>query len=115
MVCRARVVSAKTGAYSVLKSRTATIRCWWAGGVLPPDLYVGSEAIVVGKLVTYDNGEVWRLSDALMIRADANWRDVMEPVFRRLNEYIVDPAEYVPKEVIDMYRYRKPMRFKRNP
>jgi hypothetical protein len=105
-VFRGRVQYAKNGHYSVLKTRTATLRVWWAGGILPPDVFVGQIVCAVGKIVTYDNGRDWRVSDALPLAGDS-WHEIMEPVFRRLFMFAGDPAEWCPKEVIDMYRKRR--------
>jgi hypothetical protein len=107
-VFRGRVQFARNGAYSVLKTKTATIRVWWAGAILPPDIYVGDMVCVVGKIVTYDNGRDWRITDALPLNVGgAPWGEMMEPIFRRLFMFAGDPAEWCPKEVIDMYRKRR--------
>ena len=104
-VFRGRVQYAKNGHYSVLKTKTATVRVWWAGGILPPDVFVGQIVCVVGKIITYDNGRDWRVSDALPLEGE--WHEIMEPLFRRLFMFAGDPAEWCPKEVIDMYRNRR--------
>ncbi len=65
--------------------------------------------MAVGKIITYDNGRDWRVSDALPLSGE-EWRPLMSPIFRRLFEFAGDPAEWCPKEVIDMYRYRRQYR-----
>lgn len=107
IVFRGRVQRAKLGKASLVKTKTATIRVWWAGGVLPPNIYEGQKVRVVGKIVTYDDGRDWRVSDALILTE--SWKTVMEPVFERLWMFCLDPAEYCPKDVIDMYRFRRPL------
>lgn len=103
---RGRVQSAKNGHYSLLRTKTATVRVWWAGGIVPPEVFVGQVVCVAGKIITYDNGRDWRVSDALHLSGDS-WYGIMEPIFRRLFMYAGDPAEWCPKEVIDMYRKRR--------
>lgn len=103
---RGRVQYAKTGHFSLIRTKTATVRVWWAGGVLPPDVFVGQLVCVVGKIVTYDNGRDWRVSDALPLQGES-WQEIMKPVFQRLFMFAGDPAEWCPKEVIDMYRNRR--------
>ena len=60
----------------------------------------------VGKIITYDAGRDWRVSDALPLGGD-DWKPIMKPIYRRLFEYTSDPADWAPKEIIDMYRYRR--------
>lgn len=98
------MVWAKSGKYSILRTKTATLRVWWAGGVLPPDIFVGHKVRVVGKIVTYDDGRDFRVSDAIPLTE--SWKEVMDPIFERLWLFAADPAEWVPQEVIDMYRKR---------
>lgn len=79
---------------------------WWAGGILPPDIYVGQMVCIVGKIITYDNGRDWRVSDALPL-LNESWYEIMKPIYQRLFLFAGDPAEWCPKEVIDMYRNRR--------
>jgi hypothetical protein len=74
--------------------------------VLPPDVFVGKMVIGVGRIVTYDEGRDWRVSDALPI-VGTEWPPLMRPIFERLFLHAADPAEWCPKEVIDMYRFRR--------
>src|SRR5689334_18266168 len=111
IVFRGRVQWHRSGKYSVVKTKTAILRVWWAGGMLPPDIFVGQKIRALGKLVTYDEGRDCRVSDALPLTE--SWKEVMEPVFRQLWMYCADPAEWVPREVLDMYRNRSPL--KRDP
>lgn len=62
--------------------------------------------IGVGKIITYDNGRDWRISDALPI-VGVEWPELMRPIFQRLHMFCADPAEWCPPEVIDMYRRRR--------
>ncbi len=82
------------------------MRVWWAGGALPPDVFVNQIVMGVGKIRTFDNGRDWEVSDALPLAGDT-WYGIMEPVFRQLFMFAADPAEWCPKEVIDMYRRRR--------
>lgn len=105
LVFRGRVQWSKYDTYSLVRTKTALLRVWWAGGVLPPDVFVGHTVCAVGKLVTYDNGRDWRITDALPMPHE--WKEIMRPVYRRLFEFCADPAEWCPKAVIDMYRFRR--------
>lgn len=105
VVFRGRVQWAKANTYSLIRTKSAILRVWWAGGVLPPDIYVGAMVCAVGKIVTYDNGRDWRVSDALPLIGE-DWPPLMRPIFQRLFMFAADPATWCPKEVIDMYRSR---------
>lgn len=87
----------------MVRTKTAILRVWWAGGVLPPDLFVGNMVCGVGKIITYDDGATWRVSDALPMREDEEWRHIMSPIFQRLFMFCRDPAEWCPPEVMQMY------------
>lgn len=107
VVFRGRVQSFKTGR-SVIQTKTARFLMWWAGGVLPPDIFVGQVIMGVGKLKTYDNGRSFVLSDVLYLTGDS-WNSMMQPIFKRLFMFAADPAEIegMPKEVIMMYRGKR--------
>lgn len=90
-----------------MRTKTAILRVWWAGGVLPPDLFVGNIVCGVGKIITYDNGESFRISDALPLRDDEEWRHIMAPIFQRLFMFARDPAEWAPKQVMQMYMKKR--------
>lgn len=79
---------------------------WWAGNILPPDVFVGEIVAACGKIVTYDNGRDWKISDALPLTGDT-WFEIMKPIYQRLFLFAGDPAEWCPKEVIDMYRFKR--------
>ena len=106
LVFRGRVLTVRSHGYSVVKTKTALLRVFWAGGELPPDIYAGSLVCAVGKVITYDNGRDWRVSDALPLVGE-DWSPMMKPIYERLFLFAADPAEWCPKEVINMYRYRR--------
>ena len=107
IVFRGRVQYAKNHFYSVVRTKSATLRVWWAGGIVPPDVYPGTYVMVAGKIVTYDNGKDHRVSDALLLNAAFSWKRIMVPVYQQLFRFSKDPANWVPKEVIDMYRFKR--------
>lgn len=88
---------------------------FWAGNILPPDVYVGQVVCVVGKVKTFDNGMDFRITDALPLIEGDPWHFIMAPIFQRLFMYARDPAEWVPKEVIDMYRNKRGWKSSRDP
>lgn len=102
IVFRGRIQWAKAGTYCLVKTKSANLRVYWAGGVLPPGIYVGRMVNAIGKIITYDQGRDWRVSDALPI--PANWAELMKPVFEYFEQHVADPAEWVPPEVLEMYR-----------
>lgn len=103
VVFRGRVQWAKANTYSLIRTKTALLRVWWAGGLLPPDIFVGSLVCAVGKIVTYENGRDWRVSDALPLFGE-EWKPMMAPIYERLFSFAADPADWVPQETLQMYR-----------
>lgn len=106
LVFRGRVQWCKANTYCVIRTKTALLRVWWAGGILPPDVFVGQLVMGVGKLKTWDSGRDWRIEDALPLQ-NTDWGSMMKPIYERLFMFAADPAEWCPKEVIDMYRFRR--------
>jgi hypothetical protein len=96
---------AKTGTYALVKTRSANLRVYCAGGILPPGVFVGRMVIGIGKIVTYEQGRDWRVSDALPIPTE--WLKLMRPVFRYFDKHVADVREWVPPEILEMYRTGK--------
>ena len=112
---RGRVQSAKNNHYSVIRTKSAVLRVWWAGGIVPPDVFPGTYVMAVGKIVTYDNGKDHRVSDALILNPAFSWKNIMNVIYQRLFKFSKDPAKWVPKEVIDMYRFKRGWKKSRDP
>lgn len=96
---------AKAGAPTLIKTRSANLRVYWAGGALPPNVFVGSQVVAVGKIITYDQGKIWRVSDAIPIASE--WKKFIGPLYRYLEKHAADPFEWIPPEVALMYRTGK--------
>jgi hypothetical protein len=100
-VFKGRIQWADPSGYSLIKTRTANLRVYWAGGVLPPDVFRGDYVCVMGKIVTYENGTVWRIGDALVI--DGDWPQVMHPILAQISQSTRDPAEWMDEEKLEKY------------
>lgn len=74
---------------------------YWAGGVLPPDVFVGDIVSVMGKIVTYENGTIFRIGDALVIEGE--WQESVRPAFAAISQKTRDPAEWMDEEQLEKY------------
>ena len=100
-VFRGRIQWADPKGYCLIKTRTAQLRVYWAGGVLPPDVFVGDTVSLMGKIVTYERGTIIRIGDALVIEGD--WPQVMHPVLAQISQATRDPAEWMDDEQLEKY------------
>lgn len=93
---------ARPDSYTLVRTKSAHLKVWWAGGALPPDVLVGKMVNVVGRVITYDGGRDWRISDALPI--PGSWKGILGPMFDYLAHFVADPAGWCSPEVLKMYR-----------
>lgn len=82
------------------------MRVWWVGGDLPPTVLVGQMVSAIGRIVTYDGGRDWRVSDALPLTA--TWESITGPLFDYLAEYAADPSGWCTPETIDRWAVKRP-------
>jgi len=101
IVFRGRIQWADPKGYALVKTRSAELRVYWAGGVLPPDVFVGHTVNAMGKIVTYERGTLHRVADALII--DSDWQETMQPIFAALSQKTRDPAEWMDDEQLEKY------------
>ena len=86
-----------------MRTNSANLRVWWSGGILPPDVFVGETVHFIGKLVTYDEGRVFRVSDALPFKGPF-WK-VVDPIYQYLFHFTRDPREWCPPEIIERQKW----------
>lgn len=101
----------KSGRYSVVLTRTAALRVFWAGNILPPTVFPHKMVCAVGKLVSYDEGREYRVMNAVPF-TQSFW-SVVGPIYRHLWQYLEDPGEWVsPEDLKNLrLRYRTPSQF----
>lgn len=99
-VFHGRVLWARAhSATTLIKTKTAILRVWWAGGVLPPVVFVGRNINGLGKIKTFNDGKIIQISDAIPFKA--NYWQVMEPVYMHLWRYLEDPREWCDPWLVD--------------
>lgn len=90
--------------YSLVRTRTANLRVWWAGGILPPSVFVGNKVNFIGRLITEDEGKRFKISDAIPFQGKY-WK-VIEPLYAYLFHFTDDPRTWCPPEIVDKQRWR---------
>jgi hypothetical protein len=95
-----RVQWAKAGSYSLVKTRTADLRVHWAGGDMPPDVFVGSTVCAAGRIKTYDGGRMWLIVDAVPI---PEGQKAMQRFMSLVRKTQADPIEWAP-HLLDKFR-----------
>ena len=73
-----RVMWARTGAFSLVRTRTAILPVHWVGNTLPPDVYVGRMVSAAGRITSYNGGREWRVTHAVPI---PEGRRALAPIF----------------------------------
>ena len=94
---------AKADTYSLVRTRTANLRVWWAGGGLPPMVYVGNKVNFVGRLLTHDEGKYMRISDAVPF--EGKYWKVIEPLYAYLWHFLEDPRDWCDPAIVDKQRW----------
>lgn len=87
-----------------MRTRTANLRVWWAGGILPPSVYVSRKVNFIGRLITMDEGKMLRISDAVPF--EGRYWKIIDPVYAYLFHFLDDPREWCTPEIIDKQRWR---------
>jgi hypothetical protein len=103
VVATGRVQWAKADSYSLVRTRTANLRVYWAGGVLPPSVFVGNTVNFAGRLITLNEGKIMRISDAVPFPG-AFW-SIVEPLYAYLWHFLEDPREWCSAEIVDRQRW----------
>ena len=79
------------------------------GGILPPMVFVGQTVGFVGKLLTYNEGKIFMVTEAVPFKKDAPsyWR-IMGPVYAHVWQYLEDPRTWVESQpILDAMRLRE--------
>lgn len=87
-----RVQESKDNRYTIVKTPTAILRVWWAGGELPPDVYYGKPVAFMGVLVTSNGGVYHRIRGAVPF--NKSYSHIMPAVRDYLWSHVDDPREY---------------------
>lgn len=95
----------KATSYSLVRTKSANLRVWWAGGVLPPSAFVGNLICGVGKISTYNEGTIFRVNDAVPFKKKY-WK-VVDPIYRHLWQFLDDPAEWCGPDYIDKHKLKR--------
>ena len=77
---------------------------YWAGGTLPPSVFVGQRVNFVGKLTTEDGGTRFRIKEAVPFIAD--YRKSINPVIDYLWTLLEDPREWAKPHTLDFMKIR---------
>ena len=90
---------ARTGSYTLIRTRSANIRVWWVGYQLPPSVFVGNIVSFIGRFSTYNEGKMFRVVDALPF--DGNFQEISRPIVKYLIQFCDDPRDWLEKEALD--------------
>jgi hypothetical protein len=97
-----RVQWAKAGSYSLIKTRTANMRVHWAGGDMPPDVFVGHTICAAGRIKTYDGGRLWMVVDAVPL---TDGQAAMRRFMSLVRKTSADPIDWAP-HLLDKFKRR---------
>ena len=99
IIARGRVQWSKESTFSLIATRSANIRVYWAGRVLPPSVFVGNKVNFIGRFVTWNEGKLFRVQDAIVFTG--KYQDIVRPVMKFVYESAEDPREWAEKEALD--------------
>lgn len=94
MVFFGRVQWAKADSYSLIRTKTANLRVAWAGGGMPPDVYIGRTVAGAGKLKTWDGGRMVMVVEAVPF---PDGRKALQAFAPLLDELAADPTDWAPE------------------
>lgn len=69
---------------------------WWTGNVLPPSVFVGHKVNFIGRISTFNEGKIIRVSDAVPFQG--SYRRIIEPLRKYLWQFLDDPREWIPDD-----------------
>jgi hypothetical protein len=73
---------------------------YWAGGILPPMVYVGNVINFIGRFVTMNDGHVFYVQEAVPF--EGNFSKIIEPVRQYLWAHCPDPREWALHDRLDL-------------
>lgn len=94
-----RVQWFKAGVYTLVATKAAEIRVFWAGNLLPPNVYVGKTVHFFGKFKTLNGGAIFRVTEALPF--NGSYREIAKPLLKYLYQFADDPRDWAEKESLD--------------
>ena len=77
---------------------------FWAGGTLPPSVFIGQRVNFVGRLVTMDGGSRFFIHEAVPFLE--NYRKAINPVIDYLWTLLEDPREWAKPHTLDFLRLK---------
>lgn len=75
---------------------------YWVSGSLPPSVFVGKMVSFYGKLVTYNEGRLFRVVEAVPL-TEKFWK-IADPLYRYLWHFAEDPRDWVEEGLLDKIR-----------
>ncbi len=100
-------MSHRTDFYSIVRTSSAHIGVWWAGGVLPPMVYPGKFVCGVGKVSTSNNGEFIRVQQAIPFKDKFRYWSTVGPIYKYLWNFLEDPAQWCTPEQLEPFKLRR--------
>jgi hypothetical protein len=79
----------------VMRHSRALINVKWYRHVLPPGVKVGATVMVMGKVMTFNNGRTFQLVDSVLLKLPPV--KAAKLISDALSPFIVDPESYLPK------------------
>lgn len=89
----------KEGTFSLIATRSSNIRVYWAGAVLPPSVFVGNKVNFIGRFVTWNEGKLFRVQDAMVFTG--RYQDIIRPITKFVYESCEDPREWAEQAALD--------------
>lgn len=80
------------------------MRVYWAGGTLPPSVFIGQRVNFVGRLVTEDGGTRFFVKEAVPFLA--RYRKTVNPVIDYMWTFLEDPREWAKPQTLDFLRLK---------
>ena len=99
IVATGRVQWFKSGVYTLVKTKSAEIRVYWAGDLLPPNVFIGKVVHFFGRFKTYNEGRIFMVTEALAFQGA--YRDIAKPILKLLYSVADDPRDWAEKESLD--------------
>ena len=100
-------MSHRSNFYSIVKTRSAHLGVWWAGGILPPMVYPGRIVCGVGKISTSNNGEHFRVQQAIPFKPEHRYWGTVGPIYKYLWSFLEDPAQWCTPEQLEPFKLRR--------
>lgn len=83
----------------MVATRSAEIRVYWAGDLLPPNVYIGKQVHFFGRFKTLNDGKIFRVTEALPFQG--SYREIAKPLLAALYAVADDPRDWAEKESLD--------------